>query len=381
MSNPLYYPNRDMLASGFPTNWTLLKRLMWVRIMQGGSIAPTYETVTGNPVSFTTVRPAPLRQLSVAFSPVQSGTGDPSPDNVRPISGWSSLTVEQRGVNLWDEEWEVGGIDSSTGRDGTDPNSWRTVNYIPIKPNTEYYVASSATNKSIRARFYAADKSYIGYAPKSGSTDTGHAFVSPENAYYLRFNPAITGVPNHDISINYPATDTAYHAYNPSSRSISISLGSTYYSGQLDVVTGVVTVTMASVTFDGSQQDSQFAFATGTGKNRITWNGYQFVGKADVPILSDKLKPLTTYSAAPEAWEVSNSASPTAARCFIGVPTTIASVEDWKAYVTQNNITLCYYLATPQTIQLTPQEVESLAGDNVLFSDANGDLTVEYRSN
>lgn len=37
----------------------------------------------------------PLSSLIVAIEPVQEGTGDPSPENVRPISGWSSIQVFQ----------------------------------------------------------------------------------------------------------------------------------------------------------------------------------------------------------------------------------------------------------------------------------------------
>ena len=46
-----------------------------------------------------------------------------------------------------------------------------------------------------------------------------------------------------------------------------------------------------------------------------------------------------------------------------------------------SGVMLCYELATPLTIQLTPQEVNSLAGDNTLWSDANQPLTITYRSN
>lgn len=35
----------------------------------------------------------PLKSLKVAINPVQSGSGEPSPQNVRPISGWSAVNV------------------------------------------------------------------------------------------------------------------------------------------------------------------------------------------------------------------------------------------------------------------------------------------------
>ena len=54
-----------------------------------------------------------IQKLVLGIEPVQSGTGNPSPDNVRPISGWTGLNVYRMGVNVWDEEWEVGGINTN----------------------------------------------------------------------------------------------------------------------------------------------------------------------------------------------------------------------------------------------------------------------------
>lgn len=36
---------------------------------------------------------APVKSLAVNIEPVQAGSGDPSPDNVRPISGWTALNI------------------------------------------------------------------------------------------------------------------------------------------------------------------------------------------------------------------------------------------------------------------------------------------------
>ena len=36
---------------------------------------------------------APLKECKIHFNPVQEGSGDPSPDNVRPISGWNNIQI------------------------------------------------------------------------------------------------------------------------------------------------------------------------------------------------------------------------------------------------------------------------------------------------
>lgn len=51
-------------------------------------------TVTGATVSVTDgADNVPVKDLTIAITPVQSGSGDPSPDNVRPISGWTGANV------------------------------------------------------------------------------------------------------------------------------------------------------------------------------------------------------------------------------------------------------------------------------------------------
>ena len=49
-------------------------------------------TETGNPITCNPVEDYPL-DVTVTMEPIQEGTGDPSPDNVRPISGWDSVKV------------------------------------------------------------------------------------------------------------------------------------------------------------------------------------------------------------------------------------------------------------------------------------------------
>ena len=45
-----------------------------------------------------------IQKLVLGIEPVQSGTGDPSPDNVRPISGFTGLNVYGTGANLLDPD-------------------------------------------------------------------------------------------------------------------------------------------------------------------------------------------------------------------------------------------------------------------------------------
>jgi hypothetical protein len=64
-------------------------------LIQWLNAAPVYveKTVKGNPISIADAIAAEAVALSVAIEPIQEGTGDPSPENIRPITGHDSVSV------------------------------------------------------------------------------------------------------------------------------------------------------------------------------------------------------------------------------------------------------------------------------------------------
>ena len=60
----------------------------------------------------------PLKSCIVSVNPVQSGSGDPSPTNIRPITGWTGANVARCGKNLFytaDRTLDSGNIVISNG--------------------------------------------------------------------------------------------------------------------------------------------------------------------------------------------------------------------------------------------------------------------------
>lgn len=57
-------------------------------------------TGSGEIVSFTSAFEKPLSELILNIEPVQSGSGDPSPTNIRPISGWTGTAIYRRCKNF-----------------------------------------------------------------------------------------------------------------------------------------------------------------------------------------------------------------------------------------------------------------------------------------
>ena len=114
---------------------------------------------------------------------------------------------------VWDEQWEVGGISTSTGENMPNQSIIRSKNYIPIIPNTNYYIKLSTASNGYFAYWYDKNQNFISYNEKYNSNLT-----SPANAWYLRFvgNSAYGSTYNNDITISiYYSTGDGYNEYYP----------------------------------------------------------------------------------------------------------------------------------------------------------------------
>lgn len=316
-----------------------------------GSIA-TFETTAGDNIE----------SLEVSLSPIQAGSGTPSPSNVRAISGRTEVVTSVSGFNQWDEEWELGAI--VNGANYTTSRNIRSTNYIPCSGGTTYYSRCSA---QIVLFQYDANKSLlkpttnIPYILVNANT----TFTTLENTQYMRFyvQPAYGTTYNNDISINYPSTDHDYHAYNGTT--YTAALGRTVYGGTLDVTSGVLTVDRAFRTFDGSE-------------NWETINqGLRYYGGFGGKAYSTKdVSNMLTYATSDPTRNPNSYTFTVGGFINVGVPYTVA---EWKSLLATTNLQVVYELATPQTYQLTPQQVATLLGVNNVWADC-GSVSVAVKS-
>lgn len=122
---------------------------------------------------------------------------------------------ETVGFNQWDEQWELGSIDSSTGEPSSSTTSIRSKNYTSILPNTSYYVAGLSSG-ILRQAFYDADKHFIGCGYWQGGT-SNNPQTTPSNARYMKFwlTSAYGTTYKNDICINIsnPSKNGTYEPY------------------------------------------------------------------------------------------------------------------------------------------------------------------------
>ena len=342
------------------------KDSIWLGDVYSGD-SPAKTVNVGNVLTYTIVVRSGATLNNVVFQPmirfasVSDATYAPY-SNICPISGWSEMDLNVSGVNVWDEEWEVGRIDGNTGQDLSSNDRLRSKGYILVKPNTTYNVV--IPQYGIWVYPYKLDKTYKG---TRYNRTNGQTFVVPNDCYYWRFEVyADYGTTyNNDISINYPSTDTEYHAYN--GNTYTIDLDGTRYGGELDVVSGVLTVDMASVDLGTLSWSRNTSYAV------PFFVGGTIATIANSPdILAPIYKTVTSLSGV------------ISTNCSIQVSDNNVRIRDDR-YETKeafadamDGIYFVYPLSTPTTIQLTPTEVDTLLGINNIWADTGDIDKAEY---
>ena len=305
-------------------------------------------TASGNPVTIKTQSAQVAKQTIITMAPIQSGSGTPAPDNVRPISGRTQAEIVTQGINLWDEVTELGIIDQTTGQNQNNNNQIRSKNYTAIQPNTKYCFLCKGARIS-QIFWYDKNNSYLSYT--QNTTDSAFITTSPANAYYVRFQfPMAYGTTyQNDGAVNYPSSYTDYSAHTE--QAVTISFGSTVYGGTLDVETGVLTVgwdivDMGTLTYGqqstGIVQVSKNTIQTVTGKNP---------------------KRAANDGSICDAWDGYTKTNNTYFYTDILAANFAAAASGHY---------LCYPLETPTTTTLTAAQVNLIKGINNISTDADG---------
>ena len=168
---------------------------------------------------------------------------------------------------------------------------------------------------------------------------------------------------------------TVSHSGADTSDPVTISVNweteaGTVYGGTLDVISGKLTVDKAKIVYNGSETWALYNSQNGFIKQiPLMAIGTNLNGKAN---WLKTVKSVTQFG-------ISFGGNNNSVYCC-HITDNIPGVTDgntWKDYLANNNLEVCYPLATPTEIQLTSQEVRTLLGENNIWSDA-GDMTVEY---
>ena len=335
------------------------------------------KTVSGSIAHFTDGAEMPAQSVIVNIEPQQSGTGTPSPDNVRPISGWESVVLGQSGENLID----------AVNLSPTSSARWINTDGVAVKSNVQYALSVTAS-KSLSNRFYViyADKATITQSETTSgktfltaqfvdSNTLTFTFTASNDAYiYLYAGDVVGDFTLSEVQIELGSTATAYEPYTGTTT--TVNLGRTVYGGTLDVVSGELTVDRFASTYNGSEAWALYSSSDTTNVfrllNAITAQTDQSLEISSHFAFNSKANQANVSRANTFVQGASKA-------LFIQVEKTLATDADaFKSWLASNPVTVVYGLQQPQTYTLTPTEVSTLLGENNVWADA-GAVEVTYR--
>lgn len=362
-------------------------------------------SASGNPVE-TPPGTASFDSIQSVLLPVQAGSGDPSPDNIRPISGRTDATLTRCGVNIFPPGEEktrtVNGItfvSDGNGKytlNGTSTGSAAfVINLVkPVRIPDAYvgyfHMLNSVANgyftfgfiengtqtsfsgATIINRIRSIDE--FGSLLRGRTIDAVQLFVSGSGRVFDNFSLAPMLLQTGTLTDYKPYTGDTYAA----------DFGQTVYGGTMDWTTGVLTVTHKYLEFEGTENWIMESSGIWAGNNGNTF-GIWFNG-TELGISNDLITASSTYIPvrrnATDDWKDNCVAIAGGGASVNFIRTSYASVDDWKAYLADQYaagtpVQIVYKLATPTTIQLSPATIAALKGVNTLHTDADS-VSVAY---
>jgi hypothetical protein len=249
------------------------------------------DTASGSVATFTGSE-YPAVSVVTDIEPKQSGSGTPSPNNIRPISGFDSIETNVTGKNQYNVANGLVGIYSSGGKVTSSSNAYSFI--VPCKPNTQYTVSKTA---GVRFQlYYTYEYPNVGvntYGLTANNTASSITITTDSNARYLcgyvwyATSDSITkDQMAQSLQVEFGASATTYQAYN--GNTYTTPLPQTVYGGTLDVTKGTLTVDRAMLTLNTANMNNSEAYPgwtnsgvralVGAGINKAVYNATINVG-------------------------------------------------------------------------------------------------------
>ena len=290
--------------------------------------SPHLKSASGGIVSFSDGADLPLKSLVVDIDPVQSGTGDPSPSNVRPISGWNGVKVARSGESALKPSTAF--AETKNGLTFTSDG------------NGVYHIKGKSTSSS-------AVQSTIFQVPE---------FVIPlsqTHSLYLNNNQADSGIAMRFMNGSTVIDSWTFGTVNRISTQYAAMGGKTCNGIQINVTTSAQPVDMTFIPMLIAKAD--------IGTYNISFSDADTVYGGTINPLTGVLTAYPYYVS------------------YNGETLTGIWVSDRDKYVAGTTPTIGAQVVdmsgTGTEIQLTPQQVRTLYGSNTIFADT-GNVALEY---
>lgn len=323
--------------------------------------------VTDGVADFETIDGSLVKSLVVEIEPSQSGSGTPSPSNIRPISGYTQEDVTVVGKNRLEvsaTSQTINGVTFTVNSDGTilaDGTATAEIRLVLSTlsnlQNGNYIFSGCPSGGGVSTYYLQLVKS-----PAPSIIDVGNGNTFEKGSSYTVNNIRI--IINNGVTVNNllfkpmirlaTDTDSTFEPYH--GKTYTTAFNQTVYGGTLDVLTGELTITHGFITVNGTEN---------IGKSTLTNCDIYIFGVVGADFSKPFITSAFEYSATAVnaigyTWRGSSDVQMRMGYAPYGTTT----VDDFKDWLSQNPLQICYTLATPTTLSLTPQTVKALVGEN-----------------
>ena len=348
--------------------------------------------LSGNPITFEADSQA-VQKLVVTLEPIQEGSGTPSPENVRPISGRTGTGVVANGENMLRsgeaKTYTENGITFTSDGKGTYTVKGTSTAYASCNFACDEYTTPKGSETTVIYNNTQANSS-VSFAFFNGNTQIDSTGMSVVNRAYSGFVAVSEKVVNkYQIQVSsgqtvnmtiQPMFARGNVASNPPSFvpyktpvSCSMTFGQTVYGGTVDFKTGKVTVDKAFETFTGAESES-WVLSTGSGYHQ--YNIACPSSKNSVNAIANEFQKISISERGQKTGFLSYADDTSFHFALKDSELYIANVSAWKTWLASNNLQVCYELAIPIELQLTSSELELLEGYNYITADGNMNISL-----
>ena len=327
--------------------------------------------------NFKTDLVAPLKECKVHFSPVQEGTGDPSPDNVRAISGWTGVEVYHGYEYLSNVQITTGKTLNSSGAETTE-SGMAVTDYIPVEVGHTYTLKFTSTTAGRTRRIfgYSASKESTSQLASVSWATVGNTFSMnaeiPSGTSYIRacyYNNDI------DKTLTEPSAVTTLPID-------WITEAGTVYGGYVDLTSGEVWETYHEINI--TELGTYRTLSINKNNNtQVSWFLVNHLNAPDatgyIAYSRDGYCSCVPFYVNNYYWDSKCQVNNSTVDLVIEGELTAEEVDNWiKAHAP---IQIVYPLKTPELIgTITPTQLKTLRGTNNIWSTANGNINISYWS-
>lgn len=368
---------------------------------------------SGNPVQCYPVAGYPLG-VTASWEPVQEGEGEPSPENIRPIVGRDSVTVNlASGVKAWrlltldgTEEWKLErNYCEARFKNGNIPSSINNLSAAKLSQKADRYSIDNAYTNTTTDKcawvysypLYNFPSLRIKHTDKQSSLDDWKAYLAAQyvagTPVQVAYKLAAAPIAPEDGEIYFAEQPAQSGSGDPNPDNVRpilldsavqdggtnvLTLPETVYGGEVDAVTGEGMIAKGCFNLDDATNWEATSYAENNDES-----GYGFMATyPKSPIAGDGKKCWCSHL--PFNWGLTSGYKSTGilvhenGQVYVRVKIDgVNSVETWIAYLAAQKtagtpVQVCYKLKEPVPFTATgAQPLPALKGTNTVLTDAD----------